>query len=131
MPTSIDWKRCKQCDYEFGQYVLDCRTGEWDLMCPQCGYAESLRRIADEAGKPIGWQHATFDGYCVHDVCEQRRDSSSRLALVGVCGPDRTEHEGQHQQGRDRRRTLVRDALGRQRQAYRGGRGQLVPPHGV
>jgi hypothetical protein len=63
MATVLDYAKCKQCDYECGDYEINCRTDEWDFNCRRCGYSESREWIATEDGSRIGWRHETLDGH--------------------------------------------------------------------
>ena len=63
MSTVLDNAKCKQCGYEWGDHDYNCRTGEWEFGCRQCGYGESLDWIADDEGNRVGWRHDTLDGH--------------------------------------------------------------------
>jgi hypothetical protein len=63
MSTMMSHKTCRQCNFEFGVYELNCRTSEWEFDCRRCGYRESQEWIAAENGSRIGWRHETLGGH--------------------------------------------------------------------
>jgi hypothetical protein len=63
MATSVSQVNCDRCGYEFGDYEVNCHTGESEFGCRQCGHCESLQWIENDKGSRIGWRHETFDGY--------------------------------------------------------------------
>jgi hypothetical protein len=63
MSTATDYKKCKQCGYEFGVHEFNCRTCEWNFDCLRCGHTESQRWITDNDGTRIGWKHEILEGH--------------------------------------------------------------------
>ena len=63
MSTATDYKKCKQCGYEFGVHEFNCRTCEWEFDCMRCGYKESQAWIIGEDGTRIGWKHEILEGH--------------------------------------------------------------------
>lgn len=63
MSSITDYKKCKQCGYEFGVFDLDCHTGEWEFDCLRCGCTESQQWLTAGDGTRIGWKREILDGH--------------------------------------------------------------------
>jgi hypothetical protein len=81
MSTATDYKKCKQCGYEFGVYEFNCRTCEWEFDCMRCGYKESQAWIIGEDGTRIGWKHEVLDGQGAVWVTPRKHGISTSFGL--------------------------------------------------
>ncbi len=43
MSTVLSEVKCRQCGFSDAWEGYDCRSGEWRVDCPRCGYVEELR----------------------------------------------------------------------------------------
>jgi hypothetical protein len=62
MSSVLDQVECPQCKYQEADTEYNCRTGEQNTLCRQCGFQEEWRANYDDAGNFREFTHVVNHG---------------------------------------------------------------------